>query len=516
MKPGRRNTVQAAPPPRRGVLAWAIVLASAALACAAPAHAATPPPGALDSTGSTLPAPRVVIPREGCVTTECHPGVKARSYLHGPLRVNACESCHKLDDAVTHRFQPTQDGPEACSLCHTPEIIPGATQHAPYAQGQCLACHDPHASDEPRMLRGRRYADSCTSCHPDPTAHDRVHGPAAIGACGACHQPHASTFPKLLNAEGRDLCLKCHVRTGLEIDSKSAVHAPALGDCRLCHQPHATDTAALLATDQTALCTQCHKEIAHTVSTASTQHAAITTKRGCTNCHAPHAADHAPLLKEESKTLCFECHNQPIAMPDGTRLVNMKKLIETGTSLHGALTQRGCAECHQIHGSDHRRLLVNEYPSELYYPFTESSYALCFSCHDRQLVLEATTSSATAFRNGADNLHFTHVNRAKNGRTCRTCHDAHAANHDKHIRDNVAFGPKGWKLPIRFEALPDGGRCGGACHAPYEYNRVNPLIYRAPPPGGAWNGSDLIPGARAEPPKPGPAPGPSASPSRSP
>ncbi len=459
-------------------------------------------PGRRDPTGSTAPAPKTDVAREGCVTAECHPGVKSRAQLHGPVRVNGCDACHQLTDAASHKFKPVRDRHEMCALCHAPESKPDAFAHAPFAKGECLACHDPHGSAVPRLLRGEQYADTCANCHKDMTgAHDRVHGPASVGACGACHQPHTSKFPRLLNAQGRDLCLKCHVRTAVELDTRLVVHAPALGDCRVCHDPHATDHLALLVEDPVVLCTQCHQDIAHTINTASTQHGAVTTKRACTNCHAAHASDHASLLKDEPQNLCFECHNQSIPMPDGTKLVNMKKLIETGKSLHGAVTQRGCIECHEIHGGGHARLLVNEYPSELYYPFSESSYALCFGCHDKQLVMEASTSSATGFRNGTQNLHFVHVNKDRKGRSCRVCHDAHAANHEKHIRDDVAYGPSGWKLPIRYEQLPDGGSCGGACHTPYEYNRVKPIVYPPAAPAGAWKGDDLIPGTRAEPPK---------------
>ena len=474
-----------------------------AMLLTAPAVAA-PPPGTRDASGSTAAAPTTVIPREGCVTTECHPGIKGHAQLHGPVRVNGCDGCHQLTDPALHKFRPARERRELCSLCHAPEISTDPYTHEPFAKGECLACHDPHGSAEPRLLRGERYAETCATCHKDMTgAHDNVHGPASVGACGACHEPHSAKRPKLLKAEGRDLCLKCHVRLGMELETKSVVHAPALGDCQVCHDPHATDHASQLVADPVKLCTECHQDIAHTITTASTQHAAVTTRRACTNCHAPHASNHASLLKDEPKNLCFECHNEAIPLPDGTRLVNMKALIETGKSLHGAVTQRGCIECHEIHGSDHRRLLTNEYPSELYYPFSESSYALCFSCHDRQLVMEATTNSATGFRNGTTNLHFVHVNRDKRGRSCRVCHDAHAASRDKNIREEVIYGPSGWKLPIRFEALPDGGKCSAGCHAPFEYNRVKPVTYPAATPGaGGWKGDDMIPGARTEPPNP--------------
>lgn len=490
-----------------------MLVASAVILAGQPAGtspAAPPSPlPSTDRTGSTAPPPTTEIPRQGCVTAECHPGIKSHQQLHGPVRVSACESCHQLMDAAAHRFQPSRERQDLCTPCHAPEATADPHVHEPFAKGECLSCHDPHGGAGARFLRGTNYADSCAACHKDVTgAHDTVHGPASIGACGACHAPHSSKFPKLLNAEGRDLCLKCHVRLSIELDTKAVVHAPALGDCRVCHEPHATGNPSLLVKQTTALCTECHQDIAHTISSATTQHAAVTTRRGCTNCHSPHASTHASLLKDEPAALCFECHNQPIDMPDGTRLTNMKALIETGKSLHGALTQRGCVECHEIHGGGHRRLLSNEYPSDLYYPFSESSYALCFSCHDRQLVMEERTRSATGFRNGDTNLHAVHVNQDKKGRSCRVCHDAHAATHDKHIRESVAFGPAGWKLPLMYQSLPEGGKCGGSCHAPMEYSRTRPLTYPKPAQDDAWKGDDLVPGKRADPPPAPPQPAP--------
>ncbi len=405
-----------------------------------------------DRTGSTAPPPTTEIAREGCVTPECHPSVKDRPFLHGPVRVNGCDGCHKLSDPLQHRFEFVGGKKGDCSLCHLPEPPDLPVVHEPFAKGDCLGCHDPHGSNEPRLLRGERYADACMSCHQDMIGgHDRVHGPASIGACGACHEPHAAKLPKLLNAEGRDLCLKCHLKTVVEIESKPVVHQPVLGDCRICHNPHATDNPAILVAEPATLCKSCHTDIALTIEHATTQHAAVTSKRACLNCHSPHASDHTALLKQDIKQLCFECHNQPIKMEDGSTLVNMKKVIESGKSLHGAVTQRSCAECHEIHGGGHKRLLTNEYPSDLYYPFGENAYSLCFSCHDKQLVLLPKTDSATGFRNGDLNLHYVHVNRDKKGRSCRVCHDTHAASRDKHIRDDVPYGPPGWKLPIKYQ-----------------------------------------------------------------
>jgi predicted CXXCH cytochrome family protein len=448
------------------------------------------------------PRPTTDIPRVACVTSECHPGVKQHRFLHGPVNASACDSCHRLTSAEAHTFEPVRARNQMCLLCHVVEIPAGASIHKPLAEGECLSCHDPHGSNEAAMLRGEKYADSCRSCHNDVTgAHDKVHGPASAGACGACHMPHASRLPKLLAAEGRDLCLRCHVTLGLEIDSKRVVHKPALGDCLVCHAPHATDTPSLLIADPVKLCTSCHEEIGKTMGNATTQHGALTTKRECLNCHDPHASDRPRLLKNDEKSLCFECHNTVIKLKDGTALANIKDVIEHRKSVHGAIAERSCVVCHQIHGGDHRRLLTDEYPAGLYQKSGDTAYPLCFSCHDRQLVVAPRSGAVTSFRNGDLNLHYIHVNRDVKSRSCRICHDSHAADRDHHIRDEIPYGPSGWKLPIGYARLPDGGRCAGGCHGPLEYNREKPVTYPPSFKEDAWKGADMVPGVLAEPPK---------------
>jgi predicted CXXCH cytochrome family protein len=452
--------------------------------------------------------PTTAIARGGCVTADCHANIKDYQYLHGPVHANACDACHKLTSAEKHTFEQARDGSEACLLCHIVDIPFGATVHEPVLKGGCLSCHDPHGSTEPAMLRGQTYADSCNTCHTDMAgARDHVHGPALAGACGACHEPHASRLPNLLVAEGRDLCLRCHISTALEIETRRVVHDAVLSDCLICHSAHATDTRGLLLDKPAALCTNCHVEIAATMGHATTQHAAVTTKRDCLNCHTAHASDRPRLLRNDERSLCFECHDTAITLDDGTVLANMKTIIERGKSVHGAIAERSCAPCHQIHGGEHRRLLTQEYPLDFYREFSEGEYALCFTCHDLQLVLAAETKAVTGFRNGSHNLHYEHVNREKS-RSCRVCHDSHAADRERHIRSDVPFGPAGWLLPIQFEQLEDGGRCAAGCHRAYEYNRTTPVVYPTADPEGAWEGLNLVPGIRTDPAAPPPKKGP--------
>jgi predicted CXXCH cytochrome family protein len=126
--------------------------------------------------------------------------------------------------------------------------------HGPYRNGQCLICHDPHAS--PFKAQTRCAGNSlCLECHAprpptadtvslfsvqriskadfeaipkielDPTrsfghpsanhpvAHvaDPLHG-GELMSCLSCHAPHASALPNLLVLAkgGEDVCNACH------------------------------------------------------------------------------------------------------------------------------------------------------------------------------------------------------------------------------------------------------------------------------------------------------------------
>ena len=124
--------------------------------------------------------------------------------------------------------------------------------------------------------------------------------------------------------------------------------------------------------------------------------------------------------------------------------------------------------------------MAKPYPEAFYQPFAHEKYDLCFTCHDKQLVLTEKTANLTAFRNGDRNLHFVHVNREK-GRNCRSCHQTHASSNELHVRDSVPFGK--WEMPIQFAKTENGGSCAPGCHKPYAYDRAKALDYDATPPG---------------------------------
>jgi predicted CXXCH cytochrome family protein len=300
-----------------------------------------------------------------------------------------------------------------------------------------------------------------------------LHGPTAIGQCTICHNPHSSEEKGLLTEPHSQLCFSCHETTRDELTEFPFVHEPVKDNCIGCHDSHGADNPMMLKADTPQLCFPCHENIQKIAESSAHPHVPVTETDGCLKCHTPHASTAPFGLKADPMTLCLTCHSEPIPRGTGDVLKAFTDEIDGKEFLHGPVAQRECSGCHGVHGSDHFRLLVKAYPSTFYASFKKENYDLCFSCHEESLVMTQRTASLTGFRNGDRNLHFTHVNKERRGRTCRSCHETHASRYPKHIRSSVPYGR--WELPIKFTITETGGHCQTGCHRPYGYDREVPI-----------------------------------------
>lgn len=448
------------------VLMQMITCMIAATTCAAsPETPATP-------TSGTKARPTEAVPMAGCVTGECHVDVKSARVLHGPVNVNACDACHKLVDAQTHRFEMQREKAEVCTFCHKVDPpAPSAVVHKPLAEGRCLDCHSPHGGTNGRFLRGQTMQELCSSCHKDVTAQkSRVHGPVAAGACDSCHRSHEAPFAKLLVAEGRDLCVGCHVETKTQIAAFKVPHKAMDKDCMHCHDPHASNFPMQVKAAPADLCTGCHEHanIAEVMQASKVKHSVVTEQQGCLNCHTAHGGNLGRLMKAEQINLCMNCHDKKIDS-NGRSVAAVSEVLNPKLTKHGSIRDGNCGGCHNVHGSEHIRLLAKAYPEPFYQKFELEHYDLCFDCHDKQLVLNQQAKGLTGFRDGDVNLHFMHVNKPDRGRNCRACHSTHASTNPMHLRESVPFGK--WDMPINFIKTETGGSCLPGCHKELAYNR---------------------------------------------
>jgi predicted CXXCH cytochrome family protein len=263
---------------------------------------------------------------------------------------------------------------------------------------------------------------------------------------------------------GDNKCLECHAKL---LDQKIK-HIPVEEDCKNCHKPTGkthpdkNEKGFTLTLQTPELCNGCHKNTLE----AKFQHIVATDEKNCLHCHSVHSSPEKKLLVKGNKDLCLSCHNKTYTAEKKT-IVNIKQLLETSKYIHTALNG-GCKSCHKLHDGANEFLLMSPFPKGIYAPANQDTMALCFECHDTDILDKATTSNATGFRNGEKNLHYLHL-RGDPGRNCTICHDVHASGNMFMILDNVQFGK--WMMPINFKPGENGGSCAPGCHSEKQYSR---------------------------------------------
>jgi DmsE family decaheme c-type cytochrome len=144
---------------------------------------------------------------EVCFT--CHARQRADSfkYSHHPIREGkvVCSDCHNAhgaagDTKLLKEFTTN----ETCYTCHAEKRGPLLWEHQP-VRDNCLNCHTPHGSNQPRLMT-ERMNFLCSSCH---SAASNNSG----GAFGGAHSipfrgPGTTNFNSALANQRQ--CLNCH------------------------------------------------------------------------------------------------------------------------------------------------------------------------------------------------------------------------------------------------------------------------------------------------------------------
>jgi len=115
---------------------------------------------------------------------------------------------------------------------------PRSFQHGPYGAKLCDACHVRNSNSLVMPLE-----ELCAYCHVFDLSGRKIHGPLASGGCTVCHDPHESQNPKVLVANAREFCLYCHERKDL---MKQDVHRDPERECTICHDAHSSQNSYLL------------------------------------------------------------------------------------------------------------------------------------------------------------------------------------------------------------------------------------------------------------------------------
>jgi predicted CXXCH cytochrome family protein len=151
----------------------------------------------------------------------CHKEVVGASYLHSPVEMKECSSCHSW--SAEKKAVVLESGvPETCFGCHDEkkELVENAASQHPVAS-ECGTCHSPHGSEQRHQLKEKVYS-LCISCHETkkvnhpvgrhPMQYIRNTETGEEFSCVTCHNPHGSGNKKLMKFPGEtlDVCNQCH------------------------------------------------------------------------------------------------------------------------------------------------------------------------------------------------------------------------------------------------------------------------------------------------------------------
>ena len=135
--------------------------------------------------------------------------------------------------------------PQLCTGCHS-EVKPqfSAPFHHKVLEGamRCSDCHNPHGGFELKQTRLATGADAaCIKCHVDKQGPFTFeHAPVKTEGCTACHTPHGSANPRLLRYSAvNQLCLTCHSAAhdvgAVEPSGPSHNQNAQYNNCTACH-----------------------------------------------------------------------------------------------------------------------------------------------------------------------------------------------------------------------------------------------------------------------------------------
>ncbi len=182
---------------------------------------------------------------ERCLT--CHQyGEEHANYARSVHNINdiSCIDCHSPHHPKDRQYLLKAEQPQLCYSCHT-EIKPDFNRpfHHRVNEGlvKCTDCHNQHGGFLTKQLRATAAQDQvCFKCHVDkagPFVFE--HAAVKTEGCVACHVPHGSSNPRLLKRSQINLlCLECHtltVDTGIPGVPSFHNQAQKYQACTMCH-----------------------------------------------------------------------------------------------------------------------------------------------------------------------------------------------------------------------------------------------------------------------------------------
>lgn len=359
---------------------------------------------------------------------------------------------------------------------------------------QCMSCHDPHQDPAgagrrvPPFWRSDRFQDVCEKCH-QASLVDAPHADEGLltMGCGSCHVGHGVAGEPLLPAREENACFRCH---GTAEDVRERVAEGSLSQ-----RAWPTLIEPLFALPHHHPVQESRGE--HVFGEDLQAQGAVAPRHvECVDCHALHGeqaparlagirAKGTPVVGVLGETpeyeVCYDCHGAVASLPYGEtdksaefdpnnpsyHPIEAASRAKSTPSLLSPWREGDlmtCTDCHSgdreagprgPHGSSNPWILKAMYTATDGAPESTRTYALCYGCHSRSIVLSDRSWAG----------HDDHVVTART--SCYACHDSHGSPNNpslirfgKDIRyTNVTPSTTG-----RLEYDPVAGTCTLGCH----------------------------------------------------
>jgi len=356
-----------------------------------------------------------------------------------------CTSCHDPHNDQFGNFLVVDNtGSALCLTCHQPE-------------NWLSSAHGISSAIVPETLIAK--ITSRTRTQPGTKAKVARRATLAATGCAICHANH--------NADGRKFlmqssvvernCFVCHNGTSQQKNVEADFQKASVHPISLNSDAHTPDEDPVNPPERHVTCADCHNPhaakktvtFAPNISGALADVIGITAGGGiikpaqkeyevCFRCHADSRdRGEATVVRQFLETntrLQFATANMsyhPVEAP-GKNGTSVPSLISPGWMVNSMIY---CTDCHNSdsgpgaggsgangpHGSIFRPLLERNLVLTDYQPESPATYALCYKCHSRSVVL-----SNTSFK-----FHQSHV--VQDQAACTTCHDSHGVANASHL-----------------------------------------------------------------------------------
>lgn len=250
-----------------------------------------------------------------------------------------------------------------CGRCHERPtgLAVGTGGHAAE-----LGCEDCHRDRRPgRFGRRHRSKVSCTSHHDAHGHPGRARSQGAGGKqrqirrCISCHEPHGAQNLALVREEIRSrrarlVPVRFDSTAGAAPGGFTDPMDPGSGLCEICHRRTAYYGRSGGQEHFTESCTLCH---AHTAGFD-----AVADEQNCAICHPQEAARLAKPSQHGERFLCGDCHEEisPAPGPAHRTILDCADCHTTQTHAPTGAAPLPCVQCHDAHGTDNIKLVLEE------------------------------------------------------------------------------------------------------------------------------------------------------------